>query len=95
MAIPDIGGTWTSRDGQRVASMYTENGVRHQMALPEGRFQGREAIAGAAQGLIDVVPDEVVEIRKVIEGEGTTVVEWVFRGTHQGDMQIQWGRFWR
>lgn len=85
MAVPDIGGTWSTRDGQKVASMYTENGVRHQIALPEARLEGHEAIAGAAQGLIDVVPDEVVEVRKVIEGSGTTVVEWVFKGTHTGD----------
>jgi steroid delta-isomerase-like uncharacterized protein len=86
MAVPDIGGTWSSRDGQKVAGMYTENGVRHQIALPEARLQGRDAIAGAAQGLIDVVPDEVVEIRKVTEGSnGTVVVEWVFKGTHKGD----------
>ena len=86
MAVPDIGGTWSSRDGQKVASMYAEDGVRHQIALPEARLEGREAIAGAAQGLIDVVPDEVVEIRKVTEGaNNTVVVEWVFRGTHTGD----------
>jgi steroid delta-isomerase-like uncharacterized protein len=86
MAVPDIGGTWSSRSGQTVASMYTENGVRHQIALPEARLEGRDAIAGAAQGLIDVVPDEVVEVRKVSEGtNGTVTVEWVFKGTHTGD----------
>jgi steroid delta-isomerase-like uncharacterized protein len=86
MAVPDIGGTWSSRDGEKIASMYTENGVRHQIALPESRHEGRAAIAAAAQGLIDVVPDEVVEIRKVSEGSnGTVTVEWVFRGTHKGD----------
>lgn len=86
MAVPDIGGTWSSRDGNAVAGMYTETGVRHQIALPEGRFEGREAIAGAANGLIGVVPDEVVEVRKVTEGSnGTVVVEWVFKGTHTGD----------
>jgi steroid delta-isomerase-like uncharacterized protein len=67
--------------------MYTENGVRHQIALPEARLVGREAIAAAAQGLIDAVPDEVVEIRKVTEGSnGTVVVEWVFKGTHTNDL---------
>ena len=86
MAIPDIGGTWSSRDSGKVAGMYANDGVRHQIALPEGRFQGREAIAGAAQGLMDVVPDEVVEVRKVTEGSnGTVVVEWVFKGTHKVD----------
>jgi hypothetical protein len=64
--------------------MCTDNGVRHQIALPEARLQGREAIAGAAQGLIDVVPDEVVEIRRVTEGsDGTVVVEWVFKEAHE------------
>ena len=87
MAIPDIGGTWSSRDGMRVASMYTDNGIRHQVALPEARLQGREAIAAAAQGLIDAVPDEVVEIRKVSEASnGTVTVEWIFKGTHTNDL---------
>ncbi len=86
MAVPDIGGTWSSRSGANVASMYTANGVRHQIALPEVRLEGHDAIAGAAQGLIDVVPDEVVEIRKVSEASnGTVTVEWVFKGTHTGD----------
>lgn len=85
MAVPDIGGTWSSRDASKIAGMYAENGVRHQVALPEGRFEGREAIAGAAQGLIDAVPDEVVEVRKVIDGGSTVAVEWVFKGTHSND----------
>ena len=85
MAIPDIGGTWSSRDAVTIAGMYTQDGVRHQVALPEGRFQGRDAIAGAAQGLIDAVPDEVVEVRTVIDGGATVVVEWVFTGTHSND----------
>lgn len=86
MAVPDIGGTWSSRDAQRIAGMYTENGVRHQIALPEGRFEGRAAIAGAAQGLIDAVPDEIVEVTKVTEGSnGTVAVEWIFKGTHKND----------
>ena len=67
------------------AGMYTENGVRHQIARPERRHQGRDAIAAAAQGLIDAVPDEVVEVTKVTEANGTVAVEWVFKGTHEND----------
>lgn len=86
MAIPDIGGTWSTRDSGTIAGMYTEDGVRHQIALPEARLEGRQAIAGAAQGLIDAVPDEVVEVTKVTEGSnGTVVVEWIFKGTHSND----------
>ncbi len=85
MAVPDIGGTWSSRDSERIASMYTEDGVRHVIA-DDVRAQGREEIAANAQGLIDAVPDEVVEIRKVSEApNGTVTVEWVFKGTHQND----------
>ncbi len=86
MTVPDIGGTWSSRDGQSVTSMYTEDGVRHVVADGE-RAEGHEEIAANAQALIDAVPDEVVEIRKVSEGTNDTVaVEWVFKGTHQNDM---------
>lgn len=86
MAIPDIGGTWSTRDSAKVAGMYTADGVRHQIALPEARLEGHDAIAGAARGLIDAVPDEVVEVTKVTEGSnGTVVVEWIFKGTHTVD----------
>lgn len=86
MAIPDIGGTWSTRDTAKITSMYKADGVRHQIALPEARLVGHEAIAGAAQGLIDAVPDEVVEVTKVTEGSnGTVVVEWIFKGTHTVD----------
>ena len=86
MGVPDVGGTWSSRDANTIAGMYKEDGVRHQIALPEARLVGRAAIAEAAGGLISCVPDEVVEIRKVSEGSnGTVTVEWVFKGTHTGD----------
>jgi steroid delta-isomerase-like uncharacterized protein len=86
MAVPDIGGTWSSQNGQNVAGMYTEDGVRHQVALPESRHEGREAIAAAAQGLIDVIDNESVEVVKVTEGSnGTVVVEWILKGTHSKD----------
>lgn len=82
--VPDIGGSWSTRDGQVVAGMYTQDGVRNELA--DGRHQGPDEIAATAQGLIDAVPDEVVEIRKVTEGaDNTVVVEWIFRGTHQND----------
>lgn len=85
MAVPDIGGTWSSRDAAKIAAMYKEDGVRHEIALPEARHVGREAIAASAQGLINAVPDEVVEVQKVTEGSnGTVVVEWIFKGNHTG-----------
>lgn len=85
MAVPDIGGTWSQRDGQVVAGMYTEDGVRHVIA-DNVRAVGREEIAANAQGLMDVMPDEVVEVRQVSEGTNNTVtVEWVLKGTHQHD----------
>jgi hypothetical protein len=35
MAVPDIGGTWSSRDGAKVAGMYAENVVRNHIELLE------------------------------------------------------------
>lgn len=85
MAVPDIGGTWSSRSGQNVAGMYTSDGVRHVVA-DDLRAQGRDDVAANAQGLMDVLPDLVVEVRKVSEaGNGTVTVEWRLKGTHQHD----------
>lgn len=86
MAIPDIGGTWSSHDGQRVASMYAQNGVRHELLLGGGDFEGRESIAARAQVWFSAIPDLDVEVRRVTEGSnGTVAVEWTARGTHQND----------
>ncbi len=86
MAIPDIGGTWSSHDDQRVASMYTHNGVRRELLLGGGDFEGRESIAARAQGWLSAIPDLTVEVRRVTEGSNATVAgEWTARGTHQHD----------
>lgn len=86
MAIPDIGGAWSSRDAAKIAAMYTEDGARDEVALPSVRHVGRDAIAASAQGLINAVPDEIVEVVKVTEGSnGTVAVEWIFKGTHSVD----------
>ena len=76
---------WNSHDGMKVAALYADQGVRHQIALEETVFTGRAEVATAAQQIQDAWPDSVLEVRGVIEKESCVVVEWTFRGTHQHD----------
>src|SRR5438094_7085203 len=87
MQIPALEVAWNARSGTDVARAFTPDGVRIEYALPGARLVGREAIAVQAQAYIDAVPDCRLEVRGAREcADGTTVVEWTFRGTHHGDL---------
>jgi steroid delta-isomerase-like uncharacterized protein len=73
--------------GQKVAEAFTPDGVRIEHAKPGARLEGREAIARHTQAYIDAVPDCVLDIRDIHEADGTTTLEWTFRGTHTGDVE--------
>ena len=81
----DLVRAWNSHDGRQVAALYAEGGVRHQVALEEARYVGRDAVGAAAQDILDAWPDAVLEARTVVTQGNTVVVEWTFRGTHRRD----------
>jgi len=84
---PDILGTWSSRDSERVAQMYAADGVRHQYAHPSARLHGRDEIAEAVQAIFDAFPDSRIEIRAVNQSAtGAAIVEWTWTGTQTGDL---------
>jgi steroid delta-isomerase-like uncharacterized protein len=77
---------WNSREGTRVAEAFTPDGVRVEYARPGARLEGREAIAAQAQAYMTAVPDCVLDVRGLIEHDGTATLEWTYRGTHTGDI---------
>jgi steroid delta-isomerase-like uncharacterized protein len=87
MTIPALEAAWNARSGLAVAAAFSPDGVRIEYALPGARLEGREAIAAHTQAYIDAVPDCQLQIRGLREtNDGTVVIEWTFRGTHQGDL---------
>ncbi len=73
---------WTSRDADRVASYYAENG---SLTINEGTPSvGRAAIAAAAQEFMTAFPDMVVEMDSLRVGPGTVEYHWTFSGTNTG-----------
>jgi steroid delta-isomerase-like uncharacterized protein len=77
---------WNSRQGSKVAAAFTPDGVRVEFAKPGARLEGREAIAQQAQAYMTAVPDCVLDVRGLEEGESTAVLEWTYRGNHTGDI---------
>jgi steroid delta-isomerase-like uncharacterized protein len=77
---------WNSREGTRVAEAFTPDGVRVEYARPGARLEGREAIAAQAQAYMTAVPDCVLDVRGLIEHDGSATLEWTYRGTHTGDI---------
>jgi steroid delta-isomerase-like uncharacterized protein len=86
MSVQAIIDGWNARDGGKVAAAFTPDGVRVEYAKPGARLEGREAIAGQAQGYMTAVPDCVLDVRGLIEQGETATLEWTYRGTHTGDI---------
>jgi steroid delta-isomerase-like uncharacterized protein len=87
MALTRLQEAWNTRSGEGVSLAFTPDGVRIEYALPGARLEGRAAIAAHTQNYIHAVPDCFLEIRNEVRGEdGSVTVEWVYRGTHTGDL---------
>ena len=67
MSVQAIIDGWNARDGGKVAAAFTPDGVRVEYAKPGARLEGRDAIAGQAQGYMTAVPDCVLDVRGLIE----------------------------
>src|SRR5262245_16650823 len=76
---------WTARDPEAVAACYAADGVRHRMAHPPARIQGREALAQHVREIMTAWPDCTLETRSESGGNGLITFEWIFRGTQQAD----------
>jgi steroid delta-isomerase-like uncharacterized protein len=83
----DLTAAWNSHDPQRVASLYTEDGVREEFIVTHARLQGREAIAAQVQMYLQAMPDLSLSLRKASTGKGTATLEWMVNATHTGDAE--------
>lgn len=71
---------WNSGDGQRMAALFTEDGVYEDFAF-ERRYQGREAIASWVSLTLQVIPDTRIEVTDAFRSGDRVAVEFVFSGT--------------
>ena len=78
---------WDSRDPQRVASLYAEDGVREEFLLPRARLEGRDQIAQQVGMYMTAVPDCSLEIRREVTAGDATTIEWTWGGVHTGDIE--------
>lgn len=87
MGLEEFVAAWNARDPEAIASQFTEDGVRHQLALPEARLAGRDAIAQAVGAVLDAVPDATLDVVSQSPGQdGRVTAEWVFSGSLQNDL---------
>jgi steroid delta-isomerase-like uncharacterized protein len=78
---------WDSRDPQRVAALYAEDGVREEFLLTRARLEGRDQIAQQVGMYMTAVPDCSLEIRREVSGGDATTIEWTWGGMHTGDIE--------
>ncbi len=81
MLIDEIATAWDARDPAQIAALYTDDGVRDEVAFTHRRLEGREAIAAGVGEIISAWPDCELEVRSRTAEADREVLEWTFRGT--------------
>lgn len=75
---------YNSHNPVLATSLYDENVTNSQ--LPYGKpVQGRDAMRSTYENIFQAFPDINIEAENIIEHESWIVVEWIFRGTMQGE----------
>jgi steroid delta-isomerase-like uncharacterized protein len=86
VGLEEFVGAWNARDAEAIAGQFTPDGVRHQLALPEARLAGRDAIEQGVGAILHAVPDATLDVvSQIVGNDGRVTVEWVFAGTLQND----------
>jgi steroid delta-isomerase-like uncharacterized protein len=83
----DLNAAWNAHDPEKVASFYTEDGVREELIVTHARLVGREAIAAQVQMYLTAMPDLALSIRKISSGKDVITFEWMVNATHRGDAE--------
>lgn len=86
-AVHGMADAMNSHDTRKLAGFYAEGGVVKIAGAPSDA-SGREAIAQSYEKLFQAFPDYKMGASRVFQKGDTVVVEWVFNGTHKGDL---WG----
>jgi steroid delta-isomerase-like uncharacterized protein len=76
---------WNEHDVEAIVAMHTEDSV-FENHVTAGRYEGREDIARAIEGIFGVFPDLSFEGRRQYLREDLVIQEWTARGTHLGPM---------
>lgn len=77
---------WSARDAGAVAECFTPDGVRHQLALPEARLAGRDAVREGVGLILNAVPDARLDPVASYDTTDGAVLEWLFAGTLENDL---------
>lgn len=72
---------WNTRDAEKIAALFTDDGVRDEAAFAHRRLEGHAAIAAGVQEIITAWPDCELEARSQTAEGDREVFEWTFRGT--------------
>ena len=80
----DLNAAWNAHDPEKVASFYTEDGVREEFIVTHARLVGREAIAAQVRMYLIAMPDLALSVRKSCSGKDHITFEWMV------DADAQW-----
>lgn len=69
-----------------VVALYAPDGVRHQLAHPEVRLEGRDAIEQMVAALMHSTPNFVLTERSFIDQIDRQVIEWQWDGNIENDL---------
>lgn len=84
--VRDWEAAWNTGDGQRMASLFTDDGVYQDFALGY-RFTGREQIAGFVEESLANVPDLHVQVTDAFRTGDRVGVRFTFTGQVNGAPQ--------
>jgi len=87
MSLENWAKSWSPGSGGTpadVAAQYHPDAVRYDREL---RTEGRHGVTAFADGFMRAAPDAVLEVRTRVDQGSTVVIEWVWHGTHTGDVE--------
>ena len=73
---------YNAGDLDAVMDLYAEDAVQ---GMPDGMFEGREAIRERLARELDAIPDVTHTVTSFVEQGDAFCDEWTFAGTHTGD----------
>lgn len=89
MVVMDMIDAWNKRDANRIAELFTENGVLHSMMIDP--IRGREAIRSRIKFLVDNASYMKIEPRNIATVGSTVFLErtdsFTFKG-HSGSVPV-------
>ena len=84
-ALKEWAAAWSSGDPDRLASIFTDDGVYEDgtMGVLTG---GKAELKAFADGIFAAIPDFTVELSSLFTSGPWAGMEWTMSGTHRGDL---------